>query len=322
MKFRSLAATNPELVEQWHPVKNGQLRPDKVAAGSKRVVWWRCENGHEWQIPIASRHRGSKCPRCTLSTTSLPEQYLFNALRPVFPDAVNAAYIRSRGKNVELDIYIPEIKLAVEYDGIHHAAKWMKDEEKNMLLQKRGIQLIRVRCGGLPDIENHGSLVIKHDPEDPSSIRRCLQFIGDYILTHTACTESQRIHLEMWTSTRAECTPELSHPAQPIQIAVSIAVLHPRVARAWHPLKNHPLTPYDVSVHSRRRVWWQCQNGHAWQATVRHRAKGVPCPYCSGKYAPPDGSVTIQRPELAQEWHANKHEAIQFSNLPKTLEVP
>lgn len=198
MKFRSLAATNPELVGQWHSAKNGQTKPEKVTAGSKKVVWWRCSNGHEWQAPIAARHRGSPCPRCSTGRTSIPEQYLFREIRKAFPNAVNQILMELQGKVNELDIYLPDLGLAIEYDGTHHATKRSKDEEKNRLLQACRIQLIRVRCVGLPQIERYGSVEIEHTPADPASLGSCLHFIGDWILSHYVVPAYQRSILGGW----------------------------------------------------------------------------------------------------------------------------
>ena len=36
----SLAAKRPELAAEWHPTKNGDLTPDKVAAYSNNKAWW------------------------------------------------------------------------------------------------------------------------------------------------------------------------------------------------------------------------------------------------------------------------------------------
>ena len=61
-----LATTNPELAKEWHPERNGGLTPSDVSGGSTKQVWWRCENGHEWQTKVAFRARqGSGCPYCS-----------------------------------------------------------------------------------------------------------------------------------------------------------------------------------------------------------------------------------------------------------------
>lgn len=59
-----LLTLNPILAKQWHPTKNFPLRPDMVSPTSNRKVWWKCENGHEWQAIVFFRNRGSECPYC------------------------------------------------------------------------------------------------------------------------------------------------------------------------------------------------------------------------------------------------------------------
>lgn len=82
----------------------------------------------------------------------------------------------------------------------------------------------------------------------------------------------------------------------------------------WHPAKNGPLTPRDVSYGSRRKLWWQCPKGHAWQAAVYTRTKGSGCPYCAGKLAQAgENDLASQRPDLLEQWHPIK-------NLPMTPE--
>jgi hypothetical protein len=45
--------------------------------------------------------------------------------------------------------------------------------------------------------------------------------------------------------------------------------------------QNGSLTAHDVTRGAHHLVWWRCQFGHVWKATVNHRtAKGVGCPRC------------------------------------------
>ena len=54
-----------ELLAQWHPEKNGDLTPEKITSGSQRKVWWRCDQGHEWEsVPYERAKRGTGCPYC------------------------------------------------------------------------------------------------------------------------------------------------------------------------------------------------------------------------------------------------------------------
>lgn len=59
-----LATKRPELVVEWHSVKNGTLRPQDVTEFSHKKVWWMCSKGHEWQANIINRIHGTGCPYC------------------------------------------------------------------------------------------------------------------------------------------------------------------------------------------------------------------------------------------------------------------
>lgn len=61
----SLSSYNPELASEWHPTKNGSLKPTMVSRGSKRKVWWIGKCGHEWEAEIYSRASGRGCPYCS-----------------------------------------------------------------------------------------------------------------------------------------------------------------------------------------------------------------------------------------------------------------
>jgi hypothetical protein len=74
----SLATLRPDLAKQWHPTRNGKLSPDRVIAGSTRLLWWRCPVApdHEWRVtPHDRRTHDGECPFClglrVCSTNSL-----------------------------------------------------------------------------------------------------------------------------------------------------------------------------------------------------------------------------------------------------------
>ena len=61
----SLAAKNPTLAAEWHPIYNEPLTPSKVYLSSDIYVWLKCKAGHEWEASVHSRAAGAKCPYCT-----------------------------------------------------------------------------------------------------------------------------------------------------------------------------------------------------------------------------------------------------------------
>lgn len=63
--FNDLATTHPLLAAQFHPTRNAPLTADAVLAGSAKQVWWKCREGHEWQMPPGRRSVwGVRCPVC------------------------------------------------------------------------------------------------------------------------------------------------------------------------------------------------------------------------------------------------------------------
>ena len=87
-----------------------------------------------------------------------------------------------------------------------------------------------------------------------------------------------------------------------------LATIHPEIAKEWHPTKNAPLLPQDVTANSGQKVWWQCEEGHEWLATIDSRSNGTSCPYCSGRLPiESETDLATTHPEIAAEWHPTKN---------------
>ena len=67
-KDNNLLVLNPDLAAQWHPIKNGALKPGAVTVSSGKKVWWQCPkiDDHEWDARIAKRTAGTGCPYCAV----------------------------------------------------------------------------------------------------------------------------------------------------------------------------------------------------------------------------------------------------------------
>ena len=68
-KTNALSTIKPEIAIEWHPSKNGTLKPEKIKYNSASKVWFRCKNNpvHEWEASVASRtrvKRATGCPMC------------------------------------------------------------------------------------------------------------------------------------------------------------------------------------------------------------------------------------------------------------------
>ena len=59
-----------------------------------------------------------------------------------------------------------------------------------------------------------------------------------------------------------------------------LATINPSLAAEWHPTRNNALSPSDVLSGTAKKVWWKCNHGHEWEASVVNRHKhGSSCPY-------------------------------------------
>jgi len=51
--------------------------------------------------------------------------------------------------------------------------------------------------------------------------------------------------------------------------------------KEWHLTKNSGLNLRNLPPGFNEKVWWICEEGHEWQATVKSRIKGRGCPDCN-----------------------------------------
>jgi hypothetical protein len=65
---KNLSTLFPEVAQEWHPQKNGELMPDMFLSRSHKKVWWLCPRKHEYESIISNRTKPRKptgCPHCS-----------------------------------------------------------------------------------------------------------------------------------------------------------------------------------------------------------------------------------------------------------------
>lgn len=145
--FNDLLTVSPDIAQQWDDEKNEGLTPDMVTSGSGERVWWVCKNGHSWQSRVADRKRFG-CPKCSHST-SRAERELAQFVSQMAKDTAVETSCRSVIPPYELDIYIPEKNIAIEFNGLYwHSEACIEDTNyhynKWKMCADQGIQLITV----------------------------------------------------------------------------------------------------------------------------------------------------------------------------------
>lgn len=92
------------------------------------------------------------------------------------------------------------------------------------------------------------------------------------------------------------------------------ATNNPELAKEWDYKRNIGLTPFNVTARSGKKVWWVCNVGHEYSATVNHRSRGKGCPYCSGNRVSDTNCLRTKSPELCCEWNYKRNGLITPDN--------
>ncbi len=305
--FNDLATINPDLAKEWHPTKNGDLTPSDVTPSSGKKVWWKCSFGHEWEAQICNRNAGRGCPECSDSLrTSFPEQAIFYYIKQVFPDAVSS-YKEIFRSSMELDIFIPSLKVGIEYDGktYHSDSKnQIRDAKKYKICKENGITLIRIR-----EMSRYSPIIMcDHKIEIPDASDKYLNWAINNLCYHLG-----KIVMPDVRKDRKKILGYLNNKK------VSLASEFPEVAAEWDYEENYPLIPENFPPHSNERVGWKCNAcGHKWKAAIGDRTGEDKngCPVCAKKrggtkrvksLVKKNGSLASLYPELLEEWDFEKN---------------
>jgi hypothetical protein len=147
LDFNDLEHTHPILAREWHPTENN-LTPREVGAGSGYKAKWTCEKHGVWKAAVKDRvYKGSGCPSCSRSI-SQPENDI-KAFLQALGLAVEDRVTGILSKREEIDLYIPEQKFGIEFNGIRwHSDMFKKNKDghlsKYLAAKAAGIQLVQI----------------------------------------------------------------------------------------------------------------------------------------------------------------------------------
>lgn len=279
-----LATTHPYLSIEWHPVNNKQLTPEDITYGSGKKVWWLCPNNHEYEATILHRAHGTECPKCNDGRqTSFAEQATYFYIKQLYSDALNRYSAKFLGR-MELDIYIPSIKIAIEYDGEawHKKNTIRREERKYQLCKNNGIKLIRLR---------------EKMPEFPSDIAdemygmerlyepKNLELMLGELLKHINFSETWMFGCPIDINISRD-RPEILRYKTDLKTR-SFNFLYPEIAKEWHSSKNGNQLPEHFQPGTNFKAWWECPDcGNVYEAAIGKRSGGMSgsnktgCPKC------------------------------------------
>jgi hypothetical protein len=273
-KNGSFADKYPTLSHEWHPTKNGALTPHSLSCGSSTDVWWKCPKGtdHEWQNSIVARIQHPICPFCCGKKVSLA-----NSLQHCFP------LLAKEWHPTKNTLNSTEITKCSGRKAWWQCAKG-HDWEATVTARRKGNGC--PFCAGKKaafddNFESHFPRLatewhkLKNNPSLPAEFRP-----NSNSKVWWSCLKHPEHIWKASIASRARGTGCPFCAGKQTSTFYNLKVVNPSLAQEWHSDKNAPLLPHDVTPNSGRKVWWQCQKKHEWQATINNRTKGRGCPYC------------------------------------------
>ena len=301
--FNDLLTTNPELCKEWDYEKN-ELHPNQVVSKSNKKVWWRCPIGHSYSSIIYTRTiYNCGCPECNKERRySFNEKAIAFYLRKIFLDIEEDQSYAFLNKK-ELDIFIPSLKLAIEYDGYAWHKNVKKDIEKDSLCEKNNIVLLRIREEGCP-LLNTNSIKIELGPNKSN------KNIEDVIFS--IIKEIKKIfsiNVDLNVNIDADYSQILNEYLS-LNKNNSLSKKRPDLLDEWDYSKNI-IKPDFIMLHSNRKVWWKCKKcEYSYQMRVNDKTgiKHSGCPVCASKIILKGiNDLATTNPELCKEWDYEKN---------------
>lgn len=266
-----------DLLLDWDYLKNSLSPKDVTYASNKKVNWvcHRCHNQFEKQIDQRTL-RFFGCPKCKVSGTSFPEQFIYLCVL----DVIHSAENRSKQYGWEIDIFIKELKIGIEYNGAYYHNKPSQiknDNEKRECLKKQGIQIISVYEENSISPIGFNDIVWKYSRQMENLEKLCVLLFQkinylcgtDYEVQSSAI---ERIYAEARKNTYG------------IKPEKSLGYLYPEIAVEWMTEKNEGIDTFHIMAGTHDKYYWKCKKcGNVWLSKVSDRVHGHGCMLCGRK---------------------------------------
>ena len=215
------------------------------------------------------------------------EAAFYYYLKLLFPDTRDVA-LGIAGHDVALDLVIPSIMTAVEFDNpVREKHSTLEaDITKYALCRACGLTLIRIKeTRTLGDEESADIVFSTPDILKPKNLQKILQKVVDTLDPDCDCwnrfsaktpTSRVQVGLRRDKGKIEAFTMKLG--------GTSLADVRPDLVKEWNERENAALYPEMFAPDSPERVWWRCPDcEHDYERQIAERAAGAGCPRCARK---------------------------------------
>ncbi len=308
----------PFIKEIW---SNENLKmPNDISSGSNDKIKLKCPNkstkhpDYEITINHIQEHNRFRCPKC-ITKTSNAEMRIYSELQYSFKDVKWQHKIEGR----EADVIIEDLKLVIEIDGYPwHKDKAERDLEKNIIFEKNGYTVLRIRDTRLEKILCDN---IVYDLADVSV--KDYNKIIEWINIKFKCNTPK---YDEWKNN--DYYKEIQISKMYIKYEESIEYLFPESKTMWDYEKNYPFIPSQCTKGTHMEIWVKCNSGHSWKRRLHHlfrtikgKKKIMNCPECPEYYKPNSNkkAITINGITYRSILECCKKNNINNRNLYKEL---
>lgn len=271
-----LASQFPEIAGLWDFSRNLDCLPTEVTAYSKKLVYWKCDYGHEWKTSVSNH---SKCSKC-----ALPKFYEI-AEKFWDTDNNNLNFQEAKRDNVVFLKCGLGHKWSEKMYNVSICYKCENISPKHLVSGINDAATVKPWLSGMwsemndesPDKYSYGS-------------RKDVFLVGD--CGHT------------WNTPVKSASPKCHYciGRKILKGFNDLKTLYPEIAELWDYEKNK-LEPQDFTRQSSEKVWWRCSDGHSTMTTIAHKVNGTKCPICSNRIlVVGNNDLLTVHPEIAEEW--------------------
>lgn len=262
----------PKLKEMWDYDSNTGLDSDELTAGSNRKVVWKCEKGHRFPRIIEDMIKSSNCPFCSKKLAIPNETDILTEHPEVIPwidfdnnEWIDFSHIRSgSGLNIKWKCpqghtFNDEIYAFVERGRRCPYCSGRRKTPENGLMAK--YPEIAKRMIGRTDEEK--KIIAPHS-------HTYYKWICDVGHIYDRSVDNE--------VSGNKCPFCLKR--KPIPYEYDLLTINPQLASELYEPLNNGIDATKLTPKSGRKVYWKCDNGHVYRASVANRANGKNCKEC------------------------------------------
>lgn len=267
-----LATVQPILMKEWSV--NNTIDPTTIGSASEFYALWLCIRGHEWKAKISRRvYNKTGCPECARLRPAQPG----NSLLDIYPHLA-AEWSSKNQQSAEEVSYGSKQKHWWECKEGH---EW-KSTISNRVTRPGQCPYCsgRKAIPGRTDLATiRPDLALQWSKKNRKTAEETVVTSPDY--AWWTCSLGHEWQAGVKDRARR---PSSSCPVCLNRVLLpsfnDLETLFPKIAQEWSP--RNDLKPWEVGGKVHTKVWWLCNKGHEWKATIASRTSGgTGCPHCS-----------------------------------------